>query len=179
VYLANSQYDSVIVGAQATSHWPAKCGQFVCYHPVSIVVSADPGLLGPLVVGPSDGILLKERTRPHVYVSAGRGKFWVTSPAEAWHICEQSGRCTWPDSILEVPPGTLSQVHNTPYSGTLVRQLWDDRVFLVSPGTVDGLPASIKRWVSAARFLELGFSWDNVVLVTTNGLVGIPDGPPA
>jgi hypothetical protein len=38
VVLPNSEFDVIVVGVQATSHWGEKCGQFECYHPVHAVV---------------------------------------------------------------------------------------------------------------------------------------------
>ena len=42
VMLEHSEFDSIVVAVQATSHWSGACGEFECFHPVHAVVANEP-----------------------------------------------------------------------------------------------------------------------------------------
>ena len=113
----------------------------------------------------ADGTLLKELSKPTVYVVYGGAKFGIPSP-EVFNALGFS----W-GNIRVVPDGALAPIPNgIPRDSTLLKELSNPTVYVVYGGAKFGIP-------SPEVFNALGFSWGNIRVVPDGALASVPNIP--
>jgi hypothetical protein len=113
---------------------------------------------------PRDGTLLQEMSSGGVYVVYGGAKFGIPSA----QVFEALG-FDWA-KVGKVPDGALAQIPDMPRDGTLLREMGNDTVYLISGQKKSPFP-------SAERFVDLCQYWENVRDVPSGALAAIPQGP--
>ena len=99
---------------------------------------------------PRDGTVVKERSRPEVYVFYRGAKLWIRSEA----VLYQAG-FTWND-VRTIPDGTMRSISST--NGMVWREMSRPEVYVSYGG--------MKFWIPTPQVLTaLGFTWDNVIVV--------------
>ena len=121
------------------------------------------GSLSALANVPRDGTLLRERSRPEVYVVFGGARFHIPSPDEFAAL-----GLSW-SSVRIIPDGSLSGVPNVPRDGTLLRERSGPEVYIIRGGSAFHI-------TTPQRFAELALSWWDIRVVPNGALAGIPFG---
>lgn len=112
-----------------------------------------------------DGTLLKEASRPEIYVVRGGGKFWIPSPQEFDAMGFQWG------AVRTVADGSLPYVADLAADGTLLRERTPYEVYVMENGKL--------RWITSPEVFEsMGFSWDRIRLVPDGSLASTAKGTP-
>jgi hypothetical protein len=127
------------------------------------VVGAYGGIINAFLRDLWDGTLLKEMSRAEIFVIFGGAKFFIPDVT----VFASLG-FDWAN-VRTVPDGALSRVLNIPRDGTVLREMSDNPVYVISGGQ--------KRWIpDEATLLRFG-GWSVVRVVPDGSLANIPDGP--
>jgi hypothetical protein len=118
----------------------------------------DPGATWP------DGSVVRESSRPEVYVIFGHAKFRVPDPDTLFRL--YGG---W-SAVQVIPDGSLSEVDDVPDDGTLLREEHDAPVWRIEGGQ--------KRHVTSPTVLARFGGWSNVRIVPDSALASLPLGAP-
>ncbi|MFE5870373.1 hypothetical protein ACFQ6V_17260 [Streptomyces roseifaciens] len=137
----------------------------------------DPSLRGHYVVylqidkvgGPvrfPDGSLIREVSKPEVYVIFGGAKFWVPNPDTLIRLYDG-----WA-AVRVVPDGTLADagISDTPVDGTVLKEEHAPAVWRMENRK--------RRWVTSPTVLARYGGWAAVRTVPDNALAPIPTGAP-
>jgi hypothetical protein len=111
----------------------------------------------------ADGALVKEQTRPEVYVIVGGAKFHLTNSSLVNHY----GGWT---QVTVVSDGALATVGTMPREGTVLKEWSSATVYLINNGQ--------KSHITTSAILERYGGWPAVRVVSDNSLTQIPTGPP-
>ncbi|GGW96135.1 hypothetical protein GCM10010297_17510 [Streptomyces malachitofuscus] len=113
-----------------------------------------------------DGSVVREESKPEVYVIFGGAKFWVPDPATLFRL--YGG---WA-SVRVVPDGTpaAAGITDTPVNGTLLKEEHAPAVWRMENRT--------RRWVVSPTVLARYGGWAAVRTVPDNALAPIPTGSP-
>ncbi|MFD7998541.1 hypothetical protein [Streptomyces mirabilis] len=113
-----------------------------------------------------DGSIVRETSKPEVYVIFGGAKFWVPNPDTLFRL--YGG---WA-SVRQVPDGALADagIGDTPVDGTLLKEENAPAVWRMENRT--------RRWVVSPTVLARHGGWAAVRTVPDNALAPIPTGSP-
>jgi hypothetical protein len=113
-----------------------------------------------------DGSVVREVSRPEVYVIFGGAKFWIPDPATLQRL--YGG---WA-AVRVVPDGTLAAdgIGDVPADGTIVREEHAPEVWRIESGT--------RRWIVSPTVLARYGGWAAVRLVPDSALAKFPTGAP-
>ena len=104
----------------------------------------------PLI--PRDGTLVRELTDGRVHVIYGEAKFYIPDPPTLERLFGSN------PGIVTVPGKSLDQVQLVPRDGTLIKELTDQKIYLIRNGT--------KYWISSPEeFRRLGLAEADVKTV--------------
>jgi hypothetical protein len=112
----------------------------------------------------NDGSLVREVSRPEVYVIFGRARLHVPDPVTLERLYGPWG------AVQIVPDGSLATIGFIPEDGTLLREEHSAYVWCIEGGT--------KRHVTNEITLRDRGGWGKVRTVHDNALAGIPTGGP-
>jgi hypothetical protein len=114
----------------------------------------------------ADGAVVREASRPEVYVIFGRAKFWIPDPDTLQRLYGGWG------AVQSVPDGTLAfaGVTDVPVDGTLLREEHDPVVWQMSAGQ--------KRWVINPDVLAHHGGWGQMRVVPDGATGRFPQGDP-
>ena len=124
------------------------------------------GQLAPIPDVPLDSTLLKELSRPEVYVAYGGAKFHISNREEFIAL-----GFAW-DDIRVIPDGALARIPDVPRDGALLKERSRPDVYVIRAGQKSHIP-------SEQRFEALGYSSRAIQVVPDGALASLPDGPPA
>ncbi|MDF0676594.1 MAG: hypothetical protein P0120_20005 [Nitrospira sp.] len=124
------------------------------------VMTVPHGALTQVPLIPRDGTLIKELD-DRIHIVYGGAKFYIPDPP--------TYRLLFGDRLaVTVPHGALTQVPLVPRDGTLIKELTDQKIYLIRNGT--------KYWISTPeQFRELGFAEEAVRTVPNGALGAMPD----
>jgi hypothetical protein len=108
--------------------------------------------------------IVRETSRPEVYVIVGGAKFWIPDPPTLFRL--YGG---WA-AVRVVPDGTLKNVSSHPKEGTILREEHAPYVWRIE--------GAQKRHITTPTVLFRYGGWDNVRVVPDHSLAMIPIGPP-
>lgn len=119
---------------------------------------------GPMPAAPADGVLVRERNRPEVFVVYGGAKFWIPDPETLFDL-----GFDW--SVVKViPDGGSTQLGSMPVDGTLIHEQRGGKVYLVDQGQL--------RWVVGPNVMDTRcLPWRHVRTVPDITLTGLARGP--
>jgi len=135
---------------------PHLWGDYSIYLQVEHADSGDP-LLPELSV-------VRESSRPEVYVIVGDAKFWIPDPPTLFRL--YGG---WA-AVRVVPDGTLTNVSRLPKEGTILREEHAPYVWRIE--------GAHKRHIATPTVLFRYGGWSMVRVVPDNSLAMIPNGAP-
>ncbi len=117
----------------------------------------DPGSFADLSV-------VRETSRPEVYVVVGGAKFWIPDPPTLFRL--YGG---WP-TVRVVPDGSLRNLGSIPKEGTIVREEHSAPVWRIE--------GNQKRHITTPTVLARYGGWSMVRVLPDNSLAMIPNGAP-
>ena len=113
---------------------------------------------------PADGTLVREFTRPEVYVVYGGAKFWIPDPPTLLGL-----GFDW-SHVRVIPPNGTGKLRPKPIDGSLLQEQHSAKVYLVDNGKL--------RWVKSTAVMEARcLPWRHVRTVPDNALTALPRGP--
>lgn len=112
-----------------------------------------------------DLALLREASKPEVYVIVGSAPFHVPDPATLFRLYPPG----WP-AVKEVPDGTVATLPLLPKEGTIVKE--------EHPPEVWRIEGAQKRHITSPTALYRYGGWSMVRVVPDNALAPIPPGAP-
>lgn len=117
-----------------------------------------------LPAAPADGVLLRERNRPEVFVVYGGAKFWIPNPETLFDLGFDFSM------VKVIPDGGTTQIGPMPFDGTLIKEQHDPKVFLVAQQQLS--------WVTSPSVMDAScFPWRHVRTVPDGALAGLARGP--
>jgi hypothetical protein len=120
----------------------------------------DLGEAGPF----ADGTLLREATRPEIYVIFGGARFWIPDGT----VLERYGG--W-GAVRGVADGVIAQSTRTiPTDGTLLREISQRHVYVIQEGQ--------RRHVPSATVLQGLGGWSQVRVIPDGTILAISEGRP-
>jgi hypothetical protein len=113
---------------------------------------------------PADMTLLREVSRPEIFVMIGGARYHIPSPAAFTAMGFDWG------NVRLVPDGSTRAFQRLSYEGALIKELSSDPVYVVRNRALSHIS-------SPTRFDELCFSWRNLRTAPDGGLAQWPRGP--
>jgi hypothetical protein len=113
---------------------------------------------------PADGVLVRERNHPEVFVVYGGAKFWIPDPETLFDL-------GFDFTVVKViPDGGSTQIASIPFDGTLIKEQHDPKVYFVDQQQL--------RWVTSPSVMDARcFPWRHVRTVPDNALAALARGP--